>query len=238
MLPASSRRMLTGAEILALMLFGGLLATGQSVTSQSPSVQSSSGQPVSSQPLSDQSAPNQDSSSHGSSGQSSPGQSSLNQSLGDIARANQQKKAEATTPPKKITNADIPKNPEGYTGPPAEEEQNAEPSRADEASSRHAAQQRAAEGRAAAQWRQRIEAQQDRVANLEARVDRLRARVRRFDPNASSDYNAIAGYNGGQTRVAEQLHQMEDQLGLQKQKLEQMQEAARHAGMHTNVYDP
>jgi hypothetical protein len=32
--------------------------------------------------------------------------------------------------------------------------------------------------------------------------------------------------------------QMQEQLGEEKNKLEQMQEAARHAGMHTPVYDP
>jgi hypothetical protein len=31
---------------------------------------------------------------------------------------------------------------------------------------------------------------------------------------------------------------MQQQLDEQKRKLDQMQEAARHAGMHTAVYDP
>jgi len=220
-----------------LLLLGSVLALGQSVASQSASVQSTSGQPVSSQPLSDQFASSQDSPSQPSSDQSSSGQS-----LGDVARANQQKKAEGA-PPKKITNADVPKDPEGYAGPPADEDQNSEPSRADDAASRRAAQQRAAEGRAATQWRQRIVEQKNAIDNLQARIDELKASIHFVDPNRYYPYDTYSyyaglGYNRAEALQLQRLHRMEEQLSEQKQKLEQMQEAARHAGMHTNVYDP
>jgi hypothetical protein len=44
--------------------------------------------------------------------------------------------------------------------------------------------------------------------------------------------------NQYQARQLERLAQMQLQLNQQKKKLEDMQEAARHAGMHTAVYDP
>jgi len=247
MLRATSRHIRLDTQVLMLLLFASVLATGQSVTSQSPSLQSQSAQPVSGQPLSDQPSSNQASQQQPLSGSSSsaqslpqqslPQQSSSQQSLADAARANQQKKAEAATEPRKITNADIPKNPEGYTGPPADEVQNSAPSPENQAESRQAARQRSAEQRAAGQWRQRIMAQENVVANLQARVDQLRARINLFDPNAYYDNNR-GEYNGGPTRLMERLHQMEDQLNQQKQRLEAMQDAARHAGMHTSSYDP
>jgi hypothetical protein len=44
--------------------------------------------------------------------------------------------------------------------------------------------------------------------------------------------------NRYQVRKLERLAQLQQQLDQQKKKLEDMQEAARHAGMHTAVYDP
>lgn len=45
-------------------------------------------------------------------------------------------------------------------------------------------------------------------------------------------------YNRYQARQLERVAQMQQQLDEQKRKLDRMQEAARHAGMHTAVYDP
>lgn len=181
------------------------------------------------------------------SAQSSPADdSSSDQSLGDVARANQEKKegaASSANAPKVFNNADLPKDPEGYAKPPDDEGQNQAPFSPrtevnQEAAEERAAQQRAAAGeRAAAQWRQQILAQKNTVVMLQARIDRLSAQIRFVDPNAYADYKA--GMNMGVlTRPMDRLHEMESQLGVQKQRLEEMQEQARRAGMHTSAYDP
>jgi hypothetical protein len=57
---------------------------------------------------------------------------SSGQSLGDIARANQGKKAaeaSGTTPPKVITNADLSKNSDGDAEQPDDQNQNSRPTR-------------------------------------------------------------------------------------------------------------
>ncbi len=212
MLRLYSRRFRADVAITALLLLTNIAAFGQSTTGQSLPVQSSSG-------------------------------TSSGQSLGDIARVNQEKKAAeaaGATPPKVITNADLPKNSDGDTEQPADQSQNSAPDPARAATSRKAAQQRAAEQRAGEHWRQQILEQKDKIANLQARCDRLRARIHFVDPGNpyTSGYYAGQAYNAQEARAMERLHEMEDQLKQQKQKLERMQEAARHAGMHTTVYDP
>jgi hypothetical protein len=196
----------------------------QTTTSQT-SAQTSAGQPSSDQRTGTSSG---DQSAYG---QSSP------QSLADVARANQEKKAAegSTGPSRTITNADLPKNPEGYTGPPAEDSQR--PAQNSGNTAREAAQQRAAE-RAGAQWRQQIVTQRNKIAMLETRIDRLRAQIGVVDPNAADDYSSGTSYNGAQATQIRILREMEANLGQQRQRLEEMQDAARRAGMHTTVYDP
>jgi hypothetical protein len=171
------------------------------------------------------------------SGQSSSGQFSSGQSLAAVARASQEKKAAqgATTPPKVITNADLPKNPGGYTGPPAEEEERSTPAPGNTA--RETAQRRAME-RAGAQWRQQIVTQTNKIAMLQTRIVRLRAQIHVVDPNANYDEAAGTSYNGAQATQIRILKDMEEELRQQQQQLQDMQEAARRAGMHTTVYDP
>ena len=164
------------------------------------------------------------------------------QSLGDIARENRDKKAAdgSATPPKVITNANLPKDPEADESSSKDEgEMQAAASSADEVSSKRAGEQRAAEQRAAQQWKRRILAQQNTIANLRMRVDRLKASIYFLNPNAddSINYDAYA-YNRYQARQLERLAQLREQLAQQRARLEDMQEAARKAGMHTTVYDP
>jgi hypothetical protein len=107
----------------------------------------------------------------------------------------------------------------------------------------HSAQQRLNEQRAAAQWRKKILQQEQTVAGLRMRVDMLKASIRFVDPNrygtgSTSDYYAGLNYNRGEARQLQRLAQMQQALDEQRRKLEGMQEAARHAGMHTLVYDP
>ncbi len=138
--------------------------------------------------------------------------------------------------PKVITNSDLPRDPDGYTTATANP--HASPSPANAAASRKAAAQSAAQQRAAAQWRQQILSQENKVANLQGRVDRLRAQIHLVNPNANYSSSEGIAYNPGQARQLVRLQEMQDQLNQQRQRLEQMQEGARHAGMHTTVYDP
>jgi hypothetical protein len=141
------------------------------------------------------------------------------QSLGDIARANREKQnAEnaSAAQPKVITNANLPKDPDANQAP-AEAQQGA--SASSTAADHRSAQQRLAEQRAADQWKRQILAQENKMANLQARIDQLNASIR----------------SAGQLR---RVAQIQLQLDEQKMKLDQMQEAARHAGMHSAVYDP
>ncbi len=166
---------------------------------------------------------------------------SQSQSLGDVARENREKQAaeqSSSASPRVITNATLPKGGDGLTitgntGAP----------KSHQPSEQAVAQQRANERRVSAQWEKRILQQERTVANLRLRVDRLKAAIRFADPNyrgSSPSYDAAAArnYNYVEARQFEHLAQLEQQLDDQKRRLEEMQEAARHAGMHTPVYDP
>ena len=156
------------------------------------------------------------------------------QSLGDIARANREKQnAEnaSAAQPRVITNANLPKDPE------ANEERVEAPSGASvnsTAADHRSAQQRLAEQRAADQWKRQILAQENKMAILQARIDQLNASIR--SAGGSVQYEGPS--NRYQARQLRRVAQIQMQLDEQKTKLDQMQEAARHAGMHSAVYDP
>jgi predicted RNase H-like nuclease (RuvC/YqgF family) len=156
------------------------------------------------------------------------------QSLGDIARANREKQnAENTSAaqPRVITNANLPKDPDANQEPAeAQSGTNASSTAADHRS----AQQRLAEQRAADQWKRQILAQKNKMAALQARIDQLNASIR----SAGGSVQYEGPYNRYQARQLQRVAQIQLQLDEQKMKLDQMQEAARHAGMHTVVYDP
>jgi predicted RNase H-like nuclease (RuvC/YqgF family) len=156
------------------------------------------------------------------------------QSLGDIARANREKQnAEnaSAAQPRVITNANLPKDPDANQEP-AEAQSGA--SASSTAADHHSAQQRLAEQRAADQWKRQILEQKNRIATLQARIDQLNASIR--STGGSVQYEGP--YNRHQARQLQRVAQIQLQLDEQKMKLDQMQEAARHAGMHTAVYDP
>ena len=156
------------------------------------------------------------------------------QSLGDIARANREKQnAENTSAaqPRVITNANLPKDPDANQEPAeAQSGTNASSTAADHRS----AQQRLAEQRAADQWKRQILAQKNKMATLQARIGQLNASIR----SAGGSVQYEGPYNRHQARQLQRVAQIQLQLDEQKMKLDQMQEAARHAGMHTVVYDP
>jgi len=155
------------------------------------------------------------------------------QSLGDIARENREKKTDdaSAAQQKVITNADLPKDPDANEEP-AEAQSEASASR--QAADHRSAQQRLAEQRAAEQWERQILAQKNKMATLQARIDQLNASIR----SAGGSVQYEGPYNRYQARQLQRVAQIQLQLDEQKMKLDQMQEAARHAGMHSAVYDP
>lgn len=156
------------------------------------------------------------------------------QSLGDIARANREKQnAEnaSAAQPKVITNANLPKD-QDANQEPAEAQPGATASST--AADHRSAQQRLTEERAADQWKRQILAQKNKMATLQARIDQLNASIR----SAGGSVQYEGPYNRYQARQMQRVAQIQLQLDEQKMKLDQMQEAARHAGLHSAVYDP
>jgi cytoskeletal protein RodZ len=155
------------------------------------------------------------------------------QSLGDIARENREKKTDdaSAAQPKVITNADLPKDPDANQ---EAAEAQSEASASSQAADHRSAQQRLAEQRAADQWKRQILAQENKMATLQARIDQLNASIR----SAGGSVQYEGPYNRYQARKLQRVAQIQLQLDEQKMKLDQMQEAARHAGMHSAVYDP
>ena len=168
------------------------------------------------------------------------------QSLGDVARENREKKADTTSAaqPKVIRNKDLPKDPEDdpvadqaatAAQPASVPNKSPEQSAADRRAEQRFAQQRLAEQRAAEQWKRQILAQKDKIAALQSRIDHLKATLQFADVSV---YPYAGPYNRDQARQLRRITQLQQQLDEQQRKLDQMQEAARHAGMHTAVYDP
>jgi len=175
--------------------------------------------------------------------------SAFSQSLGEIARENREKQnagdASSSAPKARvITNKDLPKDPNGdvapgaaavaHVAPSAPANTAANSSMANRAAERHYAEQHASEQRAAEQWKRQIVAQKTRMANLQARIDQVQASIR----VANGEVQAEQPFNHYQARQLQQVGLMQQQLNEQRIKLDQMQDAARHAGMHTAVYDP
>jgi predicted RNase H-like nuclease (RuvC/YqgF family) len=168
------------------------------------------------------------------------------QSLGDVARENREKKADTTSAaqPKVIRNKDLPKDPEAdpvadqaatAAQPASVPNKSPEQSAADRRAEQRFAQQRLAEQRAAEQWKRQILAQKDKIAALQSRIDHLKATLQFADVSV---YPYAGPYNRDQARQLRRITQLQQQLDEQQRKLDQMKEAARHAGMHTAVYDP
>ena len=185
------------------------------------------------------------------------------QSLGDIARENREKQnAEdaSAAKPRVITNANLPKDPDANQ--PSQEQGSQEQASQEQGSheatppasskpagnrpadrssanrsaeDRRFAEKRMAEQRAADQWKRQILAQKTKVATLQQHIDRFKASIRFVDASA---YPNAAPYNRDQARQLERVGQMQEQLDVEQNKLAEMQETARRAGMHTAVYDP
>jgi hypothetical protein len=160
------------------------------------------------------------------------------QSLGDVARANREKQQEeqaSGTEPRVITNKDLPANPPGT--PDSDPAPDNHPANQHASASSASLQNRwsdqrqlardQAQQRASDVWRARIEAQQERIANLQARIDQLNSWNRA--PGGNTQYQGPYQYQARQLQLAAALRQ---QLDLQQRRLEAMQDAARHAGAY------
>ncbi len=158
-------------------------------------------------------------------------QSQTEESLGDIARANraQQEAQETSGPvPKVITNKDLPA---GSTTLPQSSTSDSMTmvsgvQRPDRQSDQQPSNRLLSQQRTDAQWRARIQDQENRIAALQARIDRVNASIRGSVGTAEYDTPA----NRYQAIQMERLSTMEETLNQQKQKLAMMQDAARRAG--------
>ncbi|MFZ0805333.1 MAG: hypothetical protein WAN03_04090 [Candidatus Sulfotelmatobacter sp.] len=160
------------------------------------------------------------------------GQSQSGDSLGEVARtvhAQQQSDQASGVKPKVITNQDLPTDP-----PPVPE--SSEPmttvsgvkrSAADQHADQRANQRMWAEQRSGEQWKSRIQDQETRVADLQARIERVNRSMHAAIGTASYD-TPVGRY---QTIQTERLAHMQEMLDQQKQRLAQMQDAARRAGV-------
>ncbi len=154
------------------------------------------------------------------------GCAAFGQSLGDVARQTRQKeKARGKAAKKVITNEDIPETPHLTPGQ-QETVGKMEPVSPSDASSG---------AQSAEEWKSLILAQKSTIANLQAQIDKLSGSIRFVEANA---YVNGVQYNQYQAKKQQQVANMQTQLAEQKQKLADMQDAAKKAGMGSAVYDP
>ncbi|HLV89143.1 MAG TPA: hypothetical protein VKV39_19325 [Candidatus Sulfotelmatobacter sp.] len=159
-------------------------------------------------------------------------QSASGDSLGDIARANRaQQQAQQTSgaTPKVITNQDLPSDPPGVP-----EESLDDPmtmvsgvKHSDRAADQRLSNRLQAEQRNGSLWKARIEDQENRIADLQARIDRVNASMHAYVGTAQYD-TPVGRYH---TIQMERLAMMQQALDQQKRRLASMQDAARRAGM-------
>jgi DNA repair exonuclease SbcCD ATPase subunit len=147
------------------------------------------------------------------------------QSVADIARENRDAKAaqDATgAKPKVITNQDLGESPEGKPELGLQPRSRIAASTPDTGLS--------ANSQRGEQWRKQIKEQETKIANLQARLDQIDAALR-------SNRNAQGAYNRYQTAQQDKAAQLRLELDEQKKKLEEMEDAARHAGTPSSVFD-
>jgi hypothetical protein len=222
----------TCLRMLAVVMLMTLAAYGQTVSGQASDAQSSNGQASAGQSSSASVSGGSASTGSASTGSMARGQGSVSQtsgqaagqSLGDLARSLREKQnAAATTPApaKVITNQDLGEGPEGrpdlHVAP--------RPASFNRDYAQQPGQQRAE------QWRNQILEQKNRVANLQARIDRINASLH-------SGAQFEGAYSHDQALKVERVSQLQMDLDEQKRKLEGMQDAARRAGMASQTYDP
>ena len=150
----------------------------------------------------------------------------LGQSLGDVARQSREKdKSQGKSAKKIVTNEDIPESPELSPAPTGTTEKT-------EAKSLGGPHFKAL---SADQWKGMILSQKNRIASIQTQIDKLNKSIHFVEANA---YTNGAQYNQYQEKKQQQVANLQTQLAEQKQKLADLQDAARKAGMGSAVYDP
>lgn len=149
---------------------------------------------------------------------------SYGQSLGDVARAQRQKRQKQSpqTAPKVITNEDLPTHSTDENEPAADARPDNSPTRP-------------LGSKSAEQWQADIAAQRNTITSLQNEIDRLNASIH-FAPG-----NCVANcvqYNEHQVRKQDEVQKLQAQLDEAKKRLEDMQEAARREGFGNAVYEP
>jgi copper chaperone CopZ len=151
------------------------------------------------------------------------------QSLGDVAREQREKLAtDGSAPAKVVTNEDISETDGPESTPSVRVRRHKVPHPVEPVT------RASNDTRAAAQWKAKIVAQERTIASLQNQIDRVNASIR-F--TGVSCYNC-AQHNEAQIEKLATVQRMEQQLDQQKQKLEDMQESARKAGLGNAVYEP
>ncbi len=159
-------------------------------------------------------------------------QSQTGESLGDVARENraqQQAQQASGTAPKVITNQDLPpgSTPVPQSDTPDSMTMVSGVKKPDRYADRQLSNRLLAEQRTGAQWKARIQEQESRIAELQARIDRVSASIHTSVGTVQYDTPA----NRDQAIQMERLAIMQETLNLQKRRLAVMEDAARRAGM-------
>jgi hypothetical protein len=147
------------------------------------------------------------------------------QSLGDVAREQRQKQAKDTHATKVVTNEDIPESPEATSTTSVNDDEHDTTPVAPASNDTHAAEQ----------WKAKLETQRSSIASLQNQIDKLNASIHFAGPNCVAN---CVQYNERQIHKQDEVERMQKQLEGQKQKLEDMQESARKAGLGSSVYEP
>jgi len=149
---------------------------------------------------------------------------SYGQSLGDVARAQRQKRQNQSpqTAPKIITNDDLPNRGAAEDAPAPDAQIKNSPTRP-------------LGSKSAEQWKAEIAAQRNTVTSLQNQIDRLSASVHFASGNCV--YHCVE-HNERQLNKQDEVQRLQEQLGQAKQSLENMQEAARREGFGNAVYEP
>jgi hypothetical protein len=155
--------------------------------------------------------------------------SSHAQSLGDVAREQREKLAtDASAPAKTLTNEDIQETDGPDSTPSVRVRRHRVTHPVDPVTPA------SNDMRAAKQWKAKIVAQERTIASLQNQIDRVNASIRFTGVSCYS----CAQHNEMQVEKLASVQRMQQQLDQQKEKLQDMQESARKAGLGSSVYEP
>lgn len=87
--------------------------------------------------------------------------------------------------------------------------------------------------RVAEAWKRKILEQKEKIRTLQAQIEQLNASI---DPPGGAEFDGPPSRD--RAKLMQRRSETQLQLDSQKRKLEEMQEEARQAGMHTPTYDP